>query len=88
MKPLTGALTAPAKVIPNQDNEAQVGSLVQGRVHQVFVKVGDYVKTGQILMTVEGLDVGAIKAGFLKAKATQTIQKQIMKDRRNYLMKK
>ena len=69
LQPFTGYLTIPAKVITNQDNEAQIGSLVQGRVHKVFVKVGDYVKTGQVLMTVEGLDVGQIKAGFLIAKA-------------------
>jgi len=75
MKPLTGALTAPAKVLPNQDLESQVGSLVPGRVHQVFVKVGDYVTTEQALMTVEGLDVGAIKAGFLKAKASHDYAK-------------
>jgi cobalt-zinc-cadmium efflux system membrane fusion protein len=75
MKTLTGAFIAPAKVIPNQDLESQVGSLVQGRVHKVFVKVGDYVTAGQILMTVEGLDVGAIKAGFLKAKATHDYTK-------------
>ncbi|MFA5833940.1 MAG: efflux RND transporter periplasmic adaptor subunit [Bacteroidota bacterium] len=68
-RPFTGYLTIPAKVLTNQDNEAQIGSLVQGRVHQVFVKVGDFVKAGQILMTVEGLDVGEIKAGFLIAKA-------------------
>lgn len=75
MVPLTGVLTAPAKVLPNQDLEAQVGSLVQGRVHQVFVQVGDYVKAGQTLLTVEGLDVGTIKAGFLKAKATLNYEK-------------
>ena len=75
MKPLTGSLTAPAKVLPNQDLESQVGSLVPGRVHQVFVKVGDYVTTGEILMTVEGLDIGAMKAGFLKAKATHDYTK-------------
>lgn len=69
LQPFTGYLTIPSRVITNQDNEAQIGSLVQGRVHQVFVKVGDYVKTGQVLMTVEGLDVGEIKAGFLIAKA-------------------
>jgi len=69
LRPFTGYLTIPAKVITNQDYEAQIGSLVQGRVHQVFVKIGDSVKTGQILMTVEGLDVGQIKAGFLIAKA-------------------
>ncbi len=69
LQPFTGYLTIPAKVITNQDNEAQIGSLVQGRVHQVFVKIGDYVKAGQVLMTVEGLDVGEIKAGYLIAKA-------------------
>jgi cobalt-zinc-cadmium efflux system membrane fusion protein len=68
-QPFTGYLTIPAKVITNQDNEAQIGSLVQGRVNKVFVKVGDYVKTGQVLMTVEGLEVGEIKSGFLIAKA-------------------
>ncbi|MCX6151490.1 MAG: efflux RND transporter periplasmic adaptor subunit [Ignavibacteriales bacterium] len=69
LQPFTGYLSIPAKVITNQDNEAQIGSLVQGRVHKVFVKIGDFVKAGQVLMTVEGLDVGEIKAGFLIAKA-------------------
>jgi membrane fusion protein, heavy metal efflux system len=68
--PINGVLTVPAKVLPNQDHEAQIGSLVQGRVRQVFVQVGDYVKAGQTLLTVEGLDVGTIKAGFVKARAT------------------
>ncbi|HLP17606.1 MAG TPA: efflux RND transporter periplasmic adaptor subunit [Bacteroidota bacterium] len=68
-KPLTGGLTIPATIVPNQDLEARIGSLVPGRVHQVFVKAGDMVSAGQVMMTVEGLDVGAIKAGFLKARA-------------------
>jgi len=66
---LSGTLAAPAKVLPNQDLESQVGSLVQGRVRSVFVNVGDDVRAGQTVMTVEGLDVGTIKAGFIKAKA-------------------
>ncbi|MGE5860881.1 MAG: hypothetical protein ACM34J_10020, partial [Ignavibacteria bacterium] len=49
LKQFTGFMNAPAKVIVNQDYEAQVGSLVQGRVQKVFVKVGDYVKAGQEL---------------------------------------
>jgi len=69
LQPYTLYLTIPAKVITNQDHEAQIGSLVEGRVHKVFVNVGDYVKAGQILMTVEGLDIGEIKAGFLIARA-------------------
>ncbi|MEG8990428.1 efflux RND transporter periplasmic adaptor subunit [Ignavibacteria bacterium 4148-Me] len=66
---ISGMLKAPAKVITNQDYEAQVSSLVQGRVLEVYVKEGDYVKEGQILMHVEGLEIGEIIADYLQAKA-------------------
>jgi membrane fusion protein, heavy metal efflux system len=67
--PIAGNMAVPAKLLPNQDLEAQVGSLVQGRVRQVFANVGDYVKEGQELMHIEGLEVGEIKSNFIKAKA-------------------
>lgn len=66
---ISGMLKAPAKVITNQDYEAQVSSLVQGRVLEVYVKEGDYVKEGQILMHVKGLEIGEIIADYLQAKA-------------------
>ena len=66
---LSGAITASAKILPDQDLEAYVGSLVQGRVSKVFVNIGSYVKKGQTLMLIEGLQIGEIKAQFLKAKA-------------------
>jgi membrane fusion protein, heavy metal efflux system len=69
-KPFTETITIPAKVLVDQDNEAQVGSLVQGRVNKVLVKIGDYVKAGQPLMNLEGLEIGVIKSNFLKAKAS------------------
>lgn len=75
LKEFAGTLAVPAKVISNQDKEAQVGSLVQGRVGKVFVKVGDVVKAGQELMLVEGLEIGEIKAGFVSAKANLDFQK-------------
>jgi cobalt-zinc-cadmium efflux system membrane fusion protein len=74
-KPFTKYLTVSAKVVANQDNEALVGSLVQGRVCKVFVKAGDRVLAGQELMLVEGLEIGEIKAGFLSAKANLEYQK-------------
>ncbi|HEX2869144.1 MAG TPA: efflux RND transporter periplasmic adaptor subunit [Ignavibacteriales bacterium] len=74
-KPFTGYLKVPAKVITNQDQEAQVGSLVQGRVKRVFVKVGDFVKAGQELMDVEGLEIGEIKAAYITAKSSLNFQK-------------
>lgn len=65
----------PATVITNQDKEAQVGSLIQGRVNKVQVKIGDYVKAGQVLMFVEGLEIGELKAHYLTAKANLEYQK-------------
>jgi membrane fusion protein, heavy metal efflux system len=69
LQPLGDYLTLPARVVTNQDKEAQIGSLVRGRVHQVYVNVGDVVRAGQVLMTVEGLEIGEIKADFMIAKA-------------------
>ncbi len=69
VKPIVGNMTFPAKLLPNQDFEAQVGSLVQGRVREVFVGVGDFVREGQELMHIEGLEVGEITSNFIKANA-------------------
>jgi cobalt-zinc-cadmium efflux system membrane fusion protein len=74
-KPFTKYSVIPAKVLANQDNEALVGSLVQGRVCKVFVRAGDNVKAGQELMLLEGLEIGQIKAGFLSARANLEYQK-------------
>jgi cobalt-zinc-cadmium efflux system membrane fusion protein len=74
-KPFTKYTVIPARVLANQDNEALVGSLVQGRVCKVFVKAGDAVKAGQELMLLEGLEIGQIKAGFLSARANLEYQK-------------
>lgn len=74
-KSFTKYSVIPARVLTNQDKEALVGSLVQGRVCKVFVKAGDYVKAGQELMSVEGLEIGEIKSGFISAKANLEYQR-------------
>jgi len=66
---LQGYIKIPAKIITDQDYEAKVGSLVQGRVYKVYAKVGDFVKKGQVLMYIEGMEIGEIKAKYMKAKA-------------------
>jgi cobalt-zinc-cadmium efflux system membrane fusion protein len=69
LQSFSGMLKMPAKILVNQDNEARVGSLIPGRVYKVYAKPGDYVKAGDVLMTLEGLEIGEIKAAFLSAKA-------------------
>jgi len=66
---ISGMLKVPAKLITNQDYEARIGSLVPGTVHQVFIKEGDFVKAGQVLMLIEGQQIGEIIAAYFKAKS-------------------
>jgi cobalt-zinc-cadmium efflux system membrane fusion protein len=75
LKSFSREISIPARILANQDNEAQVGTLVQGRVSKVFVKVGDHVKAGQDLMLVEGLEIGEIKEQYLTARANLGFQK-------------
>lgn len=66
---MSGQLTAPAVVVTNQNLEVLVGSLIEGRVSRVFANVGDYVRKGNVLMYIEGLEIGEIKSTYIKAKA-------------------
>jgi len=66
----------PAVVVTDQNYEAQVGPIVAGRVKKVFANVGSYVNAGQTLMLIEGLEIGVLKADFLKAKTTLNFTEQ------------
>ncbi len=73
-----GFLSIPAKIVTNQNSEALIGSLVQGRIKKVYVNVGDNVKQGQVLFSIESLEIGALKAGLIKAKANLDFAKSTL----------
>ncbi|MFQ5677097.1 MAG: efflux RND transporter periplasmic adaptor subunit [bacterium] len=62
-------IRAPAKVIPNQNRDAHVGPLIEGRAGEIFVNQGDRVHKGQILMYLESPQAAEAKAAYYKAKA-------------------
>ncbi|MDD5361358.1 MAG: efflux RND transporter periplasmic adaptor subunit [Ignavibacteria bacterium] len=72
----SGSIKIPAVIISDQNNEAQVGPIVPGRVKKVFVNVGSNVSAGQTLMLIEGLEIGVLKADFLKSKTTLNFTEQ------------
>jgi len=72
----SGTVKIPAVVVTDQNNEALVGPIVAGRVKKVFVNVGSYVGAGQTLMLIEGLEIGVLKADFLKSKTTLNFTSQ------------
>jgi membrane fusion protein, heavy metal efflux system len=72
----SGFIKIPAVIITDQNNEAQVGPIVPGRVKKVFVNAGTVVSAGQTLMLIEGLEIGVLKADFLKSKTTLNFTEQ------------
>lgn len=85
IKPITEFIKVPTVIVTNQNNEALVGSLMQGRVNKVYVNVGDYVKTGQVLMQIEGLEIGELKGNYLKSKANFDFAEQEYKRQKTLL---
>jgi len=65
-------VTSPGKIEANPNKLAHVVLPVAGRIAQVFVKIGDAVQQGQVLLTVESPDVDAALSGLLQAEASVT----------------
>jgi membrane fusion protein, heavy metal efflux system len=85
VRPLQGELVVPAKLTANQNNEAMVGTLVQGRVSEISVNLGDRVRRGQELMHIEGVEIGDIKSRFIKARAQKQLADGALKRQQSLL---
>lgn len=71
-------LTSPGKVEANPNRTSHVALPVPGRVVNVFVKIGDYVRQGQPLLEVESPDVDAALSSHLQALASVTQSKSAL----------
>jgi len=76
MRKIRSFISAPAKVTPVKNLEAFVGSIIDGRVQEIFVNQGDYVKKGQILAKIVNFQIGEIKGEYLKSKAEFEFEKE------------
>ncbi|MCZ8344220.1 MAG: efflux RND transporter periplasmic adaptor subunit [Leptospira sp.] len=68
-KGLEEELQLPGTVSYDMNNVAKVGSRVSGRLQQIFVKEGDYVKKGTALASLQSVELGATEANYLKSRA-------------------
>src|SRR5512146_586334 len=59
----------PATVQPNENELAEVTTLIRGRVMKVYVDVGQDVKKGMLLAMLHSTDLGAAESAYLKAGA-------------------
>ena len=66
---LKSGLTAMGKVIAPQNSKAIVSYAFPARIAQIHIQIGDWVKQGQKLVTLQSEEVGSAKSEFYKAQA-------------------
>ncbi len=65
---ISGYIRVNGEVMINQDQESKVGSIIPGRVNNVYVKEGSYVKAGQVLALVENPELIDVQINYINAK--------------------
>lgn len=71
-------VSIPGEVIVGENGEAQVTSLVAGRVATLDVAVGTTVEKGQLVATVDSPQVGAAQADLLRAQSRALLARRIL----------
>jgi cobalt-zinc-cadmium efflux system membrane fusion protein len=67
--PLKAQLSAMGKVKAHQHRKAIVSYAFPARISEIHVRIGDWVKTGQELVTLQSEEVGNAKSDFYKSQA-------------------
>lgn len=72
------SVNAPGKVEANVNRQSHVVLPVAGRVTKVLVKIGDYVRQGQPLLTLESADIDAAVSSYQQSQAGITQAKSAL----------
>lgn len=73
MQPMRDTLTVTATIRVNQDRVARIAPRIEGRVATVSAKLGDNVRTGQSLATLDSLSVGEASMTLIQAQSSQAL---------------
>lgn len=65
---ISGYIKVNGEVMINPDQESKVGSIIPGRIKKIYVKEGSFVKAGQVLASIENLDLVNAQVEYLEAK--------------------
>jgi cobalt-zinc-cadmium efflux system membrane fusion protein len=74
-KPLRSQLQALGKVFAHPQKKAIVSYAFPARISEIHILIGDWVKIGQKLVTVQSEEVGTAKSEFYKAQADYELAK-------------
>ncbi|MBS1492544.1 MAG: efflux RND transporter periplasmic adaptor subunit [Bacteroidetes bacterium] len=73
---ISGYIKVTGEVKINQEQESKVGGIISGRIKSVNVKEGANVRAGQVLATVENIDLVSIQTDYISAKNDVEYAKQ------------
>lgn len=73
---VAGELGSNGEVVAPDDGVARVGAKVAGRVTRFTAGVGDHVKRGQVLASLDSPELGRAKADYIAAVAAMTVTRQ------------
>jgi cobalt-zinc-cadmium efflux system membrane fusion protein len=74
-KSMTSQLQAMGKILAHQLRKAIVSYAFPARISQIHVRIGDWVKLGQVLVTLQSEEVGKAKSEYYKAVADYELAK-------------
>jgi multidrug efflux pump subunit AcrA (membrane-fusion protein) len=66
-KNVAHSITAPGKLVVNEDRTWRVGAIAPGKIDGLSVKVGDSVRAGQVLARIHSHDVHEARAAYREA---------------------
>ncbi len=71
-EPLAAELRVPARIVPTETGQAQVGALVDGRVVRLLAAEGQSVRRGATVAVIESPEVARLQGEYLQARARVT----------------
>ncbi len=69
--PWTTRVTAPARVVLDPERHHTFGSITEGRVTRVLVRVGDVVRPGDVLVTIHSHEIMDARSRLVRAESQQ-----------------
>ncbi len=78
LRDLDVTLTTTGEVAVDADREAHVTGRVPGRVVGIHKRLGDDVRRGEALATIESLDLGEAQAEYLEAEARHDLARKTL----------
>ena len=71
-------LTANGTVVPDLNRTIHLSSMGSGRAVDLKVRLGDYVKKGQVLLVISSSDLGSAAGDYQKARADEVLSRKAL----------